>query len=43
VNGEVEVVKKKNDAIEAITCKKRISTQRGLCIQSIKIKDSQDK
>ncbi len=30
VNGKVGVVKKKYHATKAITCKKRISTQRGL-------------
>lgn len=43
MNGEAGVVKKKDDVTKAITCKKRISTQRGLCMQSIKIRDSQNK
>ncbi len=40
VNGEIGVVKKKNDATKAITCKKKVSTQRGLCSQNIKIIDN---
>jgi hypothetical protein len=40
VNGEIGVVTKKNDATKAITCKKKVSTQRGLCSQNIKIIDN---
>lgn len=40
VNGEIGVVKKKNDATKAITCKKKVSTQRGICSQNIKIRDN---
>jgi hypothetical protein len=43
VNGEIGVVKKKNDATKAITCKEKVSTQKGLCSQSIKIRDNENK